>query len=91
MVTGWLKIGNDYYYLKADGSMSIGWRQIENSSVNLLPILCHGSVGGIHVVPVGIVAEPSGHHLAVGVKVIVSIVQVEPSILPQVRWPPTPR
>ncbi len=31
MVTGWLKIGNDYYFMRGDGSMGTGWRQMEGS------------------------------------------------------------
>ena len=30
MVTGWLKIGNDYYYLKSSGAMTTGWWQMDN-------------------------------------------------------------
>ena len=29
--TGWLKIGNDYYFMRGDGSMGTGWRQMEGS------------------------------------------------------------
>ena len=31
MVTGWLKIGNDYYFMRGDGSMGTGWRQMDGA------------------------------------------------------------
>ena len=29
MVTGWLRIGNDYYYMRGNGSMVTGWRKMD--------------------------------------------------------------
>ena len=29
MVTGWLRIEDDYYFMKSDGSMTTGWREMD--------------------------------------------------------------
>ena len=32
MVTGWLPLGNDWYYLKSDGSMVTGYYKVGNKT-----------------------------------------------------------
>ena len=31
MVTGWLRIGDDYYFMRGDGSMATGWREMDGA------------------------------------------------------------
>ena len=31
MVTGWLRIGDDYYFMRGDGSMGTGWREMDGA------------------------------------------------------------
>ena len=31
MMTGWLKSGDTYYYMKSDGSMATGWLTIDGA------------------------------------------------------------
>ena len=49
------------------------------AAFDLLPVFRHGAAGGIHVIAVGVVAEPSGEHLAIGVQIVISVVQIQPS------------
>ena len=46
------------------------------AAFDLLPVFRHGAAGGIHVIAVGVVAEPSGEHLAISVQIVISVVQI---------------